>query len=365
MRRESLTRSGSLTRRGYLAVAGAGGFGVLAGCISSVGSSSSNDDTLRIGAADSYVNAVSTSAGDWIKKEFEKQYDGVTLKWVVKENEVNEFIQRRKGDAPLKADGYVGVTPTDLVRAERVLGDDTDLFEKYGNVDTSNVVDDYWFDPKKRVVPTGSSYVCIVYDGTKIEEPESFDALLRDEYENGLLLANPQTTVTGLDFLLWTISAKGQKNYLDYWKQLLANGVRVVKSWNTAYSAFESGEAPMVVSYSTDQIYAVDEGKSIEKHRIAFPNDEGYAYVSGLGKFATTDRDDLFAKFARFLLTPRVQRRTAVLNVGIPAVKNASLPKKYRSYAKEPDSIVQYSTDELRKHASEWRSTWARQVASG
>ena len=351
---------GNVTRRDYLAGASVGTLGVLAGCTSSAGSS---PDTLRVGAREAYVNAVSTSAGEWVKKQFEKRH-GATIEWVIKEQGMNDFIQRRNEGAPLDADAYVGVTPTDIVRAERVLDDDTALFSPLDAIDTGSVVDEYWFDPQKRIVPTGASYVCIVYNDRKVSEPTSFDALLTSEYSGGLLLANPQTTVTGLDFLLWTIYEKGQDSYLDYWQRLLKNNVRAVKSWNSAYSAYESGEAPMVVSFSTDQIYATNEGKPLAKHRIGFPNDTGYAYVSGIGKFADTDHGDMVDTFAQFLLEPETQRRTAVLNVGFPAVENASLPKKYQPHAKEPKETIQYSVDELRKHADRWRSKWARQVAS-
>lgn len=348
------------SRRAYLAATGATALSAVAGCSSLTG----GPDTLRVGTTQAYVNAVSTSAGDWVKREFEKRHDGVTLEWVVRDQEINDFIQRREQGAALGADAYVGVTPTDLVRAERVLDDDTALFTPVENVDTTTVVDSYWFDAQKRIVPTGASHVCIVYDGTKIEEPQTFDDLLREQYRGGLLLANPQTTVTGLDFLLWTVHTKGRDTYLDYWEQLMNNDAHILKSWNASYSAYSSGEAPMVVSYSTDQIFAANSNANLEKHQIAFPNDQGYGYVDGVGKFTTTERDGLVEDFVRFLLQPDVQQKTAVLNVGIPTVENASLPEEYQQYAKRPKETVQYDVETLRKHADDWRSEWARQVAS-
>lgn len=362
------------TRRSYLAGAGTTAFAALAGCSTPKSSQSSTStppstsvtrggsQTLRVGARNAYVNAVSTSAGDWVKKEFEKRYDGVTLEWVIKNQNVNNFIQRRQKNAPLGADAFVGVTPTDLVRAERVLGD-TALFTPISGVDTSHVVNAYWFDEKKRITPTGASYVCIVYDGTKVTAPKTFNDLQASTYMSDLLLANPQTTVTGLDFLLWTVHTRGSNNYLDYWKQLMPN-VHILKSWNAEYSAFQNGEAPMVVSYSTDQIYAVNAGKSVKRYQIRFLNDQGYAYIGGVGKFATTSKDRLVRKFVEFLLQPDVQRKTSVLNVGIPATDNASLPEKYQPYAKRPGTTIQYNVKTLKKHAEKWRSSWARQVAS-
>jgi thiamine transport system substrate-binding protein len=351
------------TRRAFLAGTGAAVTG-LSGCLDTVGGSESDSDTLRVGTTQAYVDAVSTSAGEWVKSEFESRHDA-TLEWVVRENEVNDFIQRRKRGVPLEADAYVGVTPQDLVRARNVLGDRR-LFAPFDRAkvqNVENVVDAYQFDPQDRVLPTGASYVCIVYDETEVEAPPDFEALTTGAYRDSLLLANPQSTVTGLSFLLWTVHAKGRDGYLDYWNRLLSNDVHVLGSWNDAYSAYLEKEAPMVVSYSTDQVYAAAQDQDMSRHQISFPNDQGYAYVSGTAKFATTGRDDLAQTFANFMLDPDVQRTVAVKNVGIPTVENASLPDDFQQYVHVPDEPVQYDYDVLGSNMSDWRDAWSKQAA--
>ena len=212
---------------------------------------------------------------------------------------------------------------------------------------------------------TGASYVALVYDETVVDAPRTFEALTDPAYEDALLLANPQSTTTGLLFLLWTVHAVGEDAYLDYWQRLMDNGVNVLGSWSSAYNAYMQEEASMVVSYSTDQVYAANQDQDMARHQIAFPNDQGYAYVDGLGKFATTDRDELVQTFADFLLDPAVQRETAVKNVGIPTVANASLPEEFRQYAHVPDDPVHLSSDVLAEHMDEWRDAWAKQVVTG
>jgi len=160
------------SRRRFLAsVGGAAALG-LAGCLD-VASPSGDPDTLKVGTTQSYVDAVSTSAGDWVKAEFEARHD-TTLEWVVRENELNGFIERRKQGVDLGADMYVGVTPTDLVRADREL--EASLFEGFDTDRVPNsrdIVDGYRFDPQNRVLPTGSSYVCIVYDEDRSTNPRA------------------------------------------------------------------------------------------------------------------------------------------------------------------------------------------------
>lgn len=339
--------------------------GGLAGCTGNQAGSQTEDDsdTLRVGTYNSFVDAPSTSAGDWVKSEFESRTD-YTLEWVIRENELNDFIQRRQEGVPLEADAYLGVTPQDLVRADANLEDP--VFEGFetGSIDNAdNIEDAYHFDPDRRVLPTGASHVSLVYDETVVEEPATFEALADPAFEDTLLLANSQSTTTGLLFLLWTVNTVGRDDYLDYWRRLMNNGVNVLGSWGDAYNAYTQEEGDMVVSYSTDQVYAAAEDQDMARHRIGFPNDQGYAYVDGLGKFATTDRDELVRTFAEFLLEPDVQRKTAVKNVGIPTVSNASLPEDVRQYAHVPDESIQFSYNTLAANMSDWREAWVRQVA--
>ncbi|MFB6269107.1 MAG: thiamine ABC transporter substrate binding subunit [Halobacterium sp.] len=321
--------------------------------------------TLTMGTTQAYVDAVSTSAGDWVKQTFESEYD-VDFEWAVRENELNDFIQRKQEGVDLGADGYVGVTPTGLVRADRNL--DSSLFEAFDTSRIPNngdVVDAYRFDPQQRVLPTGASYVCIVYDENAVDEPQTLEDLTKDPWAGELLLPNPQDTVTGLSFLLWTVKQYGTDGYLDYWDRLIDNGLQTTGSWNAAYSAYSNEEAAMVVSYSTDQVYASQaENTDMSRHQIAFPNNQGYAYVSGTARFAGSEKDDLLHTFADFMLDADTQREVAVKNVGIPTVSDASLPEDMQQYVHTPEQPLQYGYETLRDKADEWREQVSQRIAT-
>lgn len=383
MSRESGERSSS--RREFVAAVGSATALGLAGCIESTDASepstttegtttttggttattSGEPQSLQVGTTQAYVDAVSTSAGDWVKSTFESEYD-VDFEWVVRENELNDFVQRKQQGVDLGADGYVGVTPTGLVRADRNL--DESLFAAFDTSRISNsddVVDAYRFDPQQRVLPTGSSYVCIVYDENEVDAPETLDDLTKDAWADSLVLANPQNTVTGLSFLLWTVEEYGPDGYLDYWDQLVDNGLQTSGSWNAAYTAYSNQEASMVVSYSTDQVYASQsEDTDMARHQIAFPNDQGYAYVSGVAQFADSENSDLLHTFADFMLEAETQREVAVKNVGIPTVSDASLPEEMQQYAYVPENKLQYGYETLRDNADEWREDVSRRIAT-
>ena len=76
------------------------------------------------------------------------------------------------------------------------------------------------------------------------------------------MVENPATSSPGLSFLLATIAHFGEDGYIQYWKDLRANGVVVVNDWETAYYTNFSGSSgkgpqPLVVSYNTSPVAEV------------------------------------------------------------------------------------------------------------
>jgi thiamine transport system substrate-binding protein len=331
----------------------------------------SGTPTLRVGTYASFVDAPSSSPGGWLKEQFESEYDA-ELKWFAPDGQMNYFLQRRQQDVTIDTDLYLGLTPENLVHADTTLEGDASLFT---DVDTSalsnvdHVVDDYRFDPRERAIPFGASYISLVYNQIALDErgvgaPETFDDLAADPYEDGLLVPNPQNSETGLEFLFWTVDHFGEDGYLDYWSDLVDNGTQILQGWSAAYSAYSDGEAPMVVSYSTDQVYADRYDQDMRKHQVGFPNGEGYAYLEGAAPFQGTDKMGLAEKFIDFVLTPDTQAEIAQRNVALPAVDNATLPSDFDDLVYEPDTIVSYGYDDLKGNMDTWLDDWSKQIAS-
>jgi thiamine transport system substrate-binding protein len=343
--------------------------------------------TLRVATYPAYLDAPSVSPGGWVKEQFEKTHNA-TLEWVSPEGGINYFIQRRQQNRPIEADVYLGLTVEELVRVDRELGTNADgsggtngtgtggsgsgggrrggLFapaetDPIANYDA--IKPKLGFDSANRVVPVGTSYVSLVYDETAIEAPSTFADLLEPAYEGALIAENPTQGATGLRFLLQTIAARGEDGYLEYWSELLDNGTQVLGSWSDSYAAYSNGEAQMVVSYSTDQVFADRAGENLSQHQIAFLDDGAVPYTDGIATFEETDETDLANAFANFMLSPRVQARTAVLNVGLPAVTNATLPKDFQQLVAVPEEAVEFSYDRLRGNLQGWVDAWSRQVA--
>jgi len=397
------------TRRRFLTAAGAAGAVALAGCSAeqvdggdgggggsgdggdgSGGGGNETDDgddgtdetpTLTVATYSSFIDAPSVSPGEWLKEEFESRYDA-TLEWATPDNEVNYYVERAASGAGIDADVYVGLTTEDLVRVDEQLDDD--LFAEAGDVDGRDAVKGgLRFDPFDRAVPFDTGYVSLVYDSTTAEAPETFDGLLDDEHAGALIAQNPGASSTGRAFLLHTINRFGDGgvasdgdgeavagedgdpdyDYLDYWADLQENEVRVLGSWDDAYAAWSEGEAPMVVSYSTDQVFANMEGADLDEHQIRFLNDQAYANPEGMAAFADADEPELARQFMSFMLEPDVQGEIAQRNVAFPAVDGADLPSDYAELAQEPADPVTFTYDELQGSVDAWVEAWERQFA--
>ena len=318
--------------------------------------------TLHIATYSSFTGK--GTAGNWLKSAFEAKYPKVTVEFSTPQNGVNQYVQRAKQGAPIDADCYVGLNTGELVRVRKTL--DSPLFQsvenRLGRADT--VKGSLRIDPKGRAIPYDTGYITLVYDAEKVQNPGSFDALLQSRYAGDLITENAQQSDPGRAFLLWSIIANGQSNYLDYWKKLLDNGVKVLSDWEPAYQAYMNGEAPMVVSYSTDQVYYHGSDVDISKHQIGFLNGQGYANPETMALFAESNNPELGRLFMDFVLTKEAQAEIAVRNVQFPAVEGVTPSKEFTKYAKEPPEAVTFSYDELAGSVETWVEEWARLVAS-
>jgi thiamine transport system substrate-binding protein len=350
-----------MDRRTFLSVTGAAATTAVGGCLSP-GSTSGGSDSLVVGTYSSFIDSPSSSPGAWLKQEFESEFD-TELIWQTPSNELNHYVQRKQSNVDIDADVYLGVNTEDLVRIDDEL--DESLFAESGDIEGKDEVKSgLQFDPQDRAVPYDTGYVSLVYDGTQMTAPETFDGLLADDVRGDLIAQNPGSSSTGQAFLLHTIKEYGPDSYLDYWADLQDNDVQVLGSWGDAYGAWSNGEAPMVVSYSTDQVFADQEGQDLDKHQVRFLNDQGYANPEGAAIFADSDQSEAAREFMGFLLRPEIQGEIAVRNVQFPATDNADVPDDYAELAQEPPEPVTFTYEELQGQVSGWIEDWERQFAS-
>jgi thiamine transport system substrate-binding protein len=363
-----------MKRREFLIGSAGTGTVALAGCLGGPDGTTTTSTTtkpysgtLHVATYEPFVDAPSVSPGSWIKDEFEAEYPDATLEWVTPESGLNHFVQRKQANVTIDADVYVGVNPDDLVRIDRQLENDA-LFDAIDPGTLSNydsVMDDLYFDPQDRAIPFDTGYISLVYDEGVVDEPATFDDLLTDAYADSLLVQNAQNSDPGRAFLLWTIATQGEDEYLGYWNGLVDNGATILGDWNATYTAYSNGERPMVVSYSTDQVYANRYGEDMQRHQLAFLNDQGYATPEGMARFADTDVPELATAFVDFMLSVPVQSKIPVLNVMFPATEHADPSDDFTNYAHRPPETVMHTYADLEGSLDGWVEAWAQQIAQG
>ncbi len=360
-----------MDRRTFVgSVGGATALG-LAGCLSRDGGNGGDGDsgdpgTLTVATYESFLDAPSTSPGEWLTEEFESRHPDATIEWTTPDNGLNYYIERASQGVGIDADVYLGLTVDDLIRVDRNV--EGPLFGSLdpAALDNGNAIrEELTFDPEGRVIPFDTGYISLVYDEGVVDEPQTFDSLLDPAYEGTLLAQNAQSSAPGRAFLLWSIQAVGESAYLDYWRALADNGVRILGSWQDTYTAYLEEERPMIVSYSTDQVYANRDGLDMDRHRIAFLNEQGYANPEGVGIFESTGRRALAERFVDFLLSPAAQGAIATNNVQFPATTHADLGEEFDRYAHEPPEVVSLSYDALSENLDTWVEEWAQEIAQG
>jgi thiamine transport system substrate-binding protein len=171
---------------------------------------------------------------------------------------VNQAILTK--DDP-RGDVFFGVDNTLLSRAL-----DNGLFDPYTAKGLDQVPADVQLDAARhRVTPIDSGDVCVNYDRAyftshHLAPPRTFADLVKPQYKNLLVTENVSTSSPGLAFLLGSAATYGDTGWQAYWKQLKANGVEVVDSWEQAYDSRFSGsgagkkakgDKPLVVSYAS------------------------------------------------------------------------------------------------------------------
>ena len=230
-----------------------------------------------------------------------------------------------------------------------------DLFVPYKPAGIEKVKDNLIFDKSYHVIPYDYSFFSLVYDSNRIKNPpKSLDDLLDPKYKKSLIVMDPRTSSPGLGFLMWTVKCKGE-GYKEYWKKLMPNVLTVSESWSSGYGLFTSGEAPMVMSYTTSPAYHVEYEKDEHIKTVLF-NEGNYMQTEGIGILKNAPHMDAAKKFLNFVLTEDFQKELALTNWMYPVIETP-LPDSYRS-APVSDRPLLLTAEDIDKNLDSWLNGW-------
>lgn len=323
-------------------------------------SNAQEDQPLTVYTYDSFV---SYGAADVISNTF-REKTGRNVRFVATADSrtmLSKLIsERESGGTP--ADAFVGVEVNDLGTAR-----ENDVFQRLSTEDVPNlehVPDDIRFDPENRLIPYEHGFITLVYDSAQIDPadvPRTFAELTSEQYRDSLIVEDPRTSSPGLSFLLWTIAQRGEDGYIDYWQELMPNVLTITQGWSQAFGLFTDGEAPMMVSFSTDHAFDVIVNDS-NKLRVLTLNSQAYRTIFGMGVVRGTDQPDLARQFLNVVLSADVQSRLSETEWMIPASDNARVRNVWWQNVLVPEDPALLPSERVTENLDSWVDRWAREA---
>ena len=266
------------------------------------------------------------------------------------------------------ADVFYGVDNTFLSRAL-----EAEIFEPYQSPLLAGIPQEFQLDPQHRVLPVDYGDVCLNYDKLYFEDhqlspPASIEDLLSPEYAGMLAVPNPASSSPGLAFLLATIGHFGEDGYLDYWRGLVENDLKVVNDWETVYNTEFSrwgGTRPVVVSYGSsppfEVIYA-QEPMDTPPTGVITADESCYRQIEFVGILKGTEKRALAEKWVDFMLSTTFQEDMPLQMYVFPVNPEAKLDQAFLDFLAVPDNPVMLDPALITENREKWINDWRETV---
>ena len=308
----------------------------------------------------------SFSVSEEVLREFERRYN-VRVQ-ILKAGDAGAALNKAilaKG-APL-ADVFFGVDNTFFSRAIR-----EDLFAPYRPQGIEEIPRAFLLDPEYRLIPIDYGDVCLNYDKKYFREkglkpPETLEDLIRPEYRGLLVVENPATSSPGLAFMLATIAHFGEERWLDFWRALKANDVKITEGWEDAYykefsgATGSPGTRPIVVSYATSPAAEVyfSEGKLTEPPTgNVLGKDACFRQIEFAGILKGAKNRDLAERWMDYMISLRFQEDIPLQMFVFPVHPKARLPEFFQKFAEVPPEPARLDPARIDANRERWIQEW-------
>jgi thiamine transport system substrate-binding protein len=331
----------------------------LTGCSLSSGNGGGGDRTVVLITHDSFamaqqvLDAFQKSSG--IKIDVRKTGDAGAL--------TNQLVLSKA--SPLGDVAY-GV---DNAFASRALKEG--VFAPYHSPEADQGPRRYAVDGTDRLTAVDVGDVCLntdpaAFTARKLDEPTKYEDLVDPKYRDQLVVEDPSTSSPGLDFLLGTIAHFGEQGWVDYWKKLKANGVKVDSGWEQAYTQDFSGSSgkgprPVVVSYASSPAAELGADGKPRTRALLFTC---FRQVEYAGLLSGAKHPDDAKKVVDFLLSQQFQSQVAEQMFVYPARADVALPQSWQGVVSQPSSPGSLPAADIDTNRERWINTW-RSVVQG
>jgi len=215
------------------------------------------------------------------------------------------------------------------------------------------------------LVPMDYGDVCFNYDklwfaAHKVAAPTNVDQLLSSTYRHLTVVENPNTSSTGLAFLIATVDKYGAQGWQNYWTKLKANGLKVDDGWETAYYTDFSGSSgkgnfPIVLSYASSP---ADEVRSNGQSQTAIIDDACFRQTEYAGVLKGAHNPTAAQAVVDYLQSLEFQATFPTSMYMYPIRSDAPLGKNWQKFAKPATHIFGQKLD-INAHRTEWLAQWS------
>lgn len=317
--------------------------------------------TLRLVTHDSFEIGEATIA------TFEEE-TGHTVE-IVKSGDAGQMVNQSvlSKNNPL-GDVIYGIDNTFLSRAL-----DGEILLAYESPMLAEIPDGLKLDSENRALPADYGDVCLNYDKAwfaenGLEPPVNLDSLVQDTYRGLTVVENPATSSPGLAFLLATIAAYGDDEFVDYWDALRANDVLVTSGWEDAYyGAFTmyGGDRPIVVSYASsppaEVIFAETPLDDAPTASVTGAN-SCFRQIEFVGILDGTEYEAAAQQLVDFILGATFQADIPMNMFVFPANQTVELPAEFVQYAAIPEQPALVDSAEIAANRESWIERWTDTV---
>ena len=203
-------------------------------------------------------------------------------------------------------------------------------------------------------VPYNYGYFAFVYNSKKLKNPpKSMDELLNIT-DARIVIQDPRTSTPGLGLLTWMKILYGD-NAQENWSKLNKKIISVTKGWTDAYyNFFMSGEADIVLSYSTSPAAHIMFEENYDISASIF-KEGNYLSVEFAGILKSSKNKKVANIFLDFMLSDEFQKVIPSTNIMYP-VTNIRLPNAFNEL--EIPKALQLNPKEINDYKDEWINEW-------
>jgi len=304
-------------------------------------------DRLTVYTYDSFTS--SWGPGPVIEAAFEAEC-GCDVEFVAVADGVALLNRLKLEGAGTQADIVLGLDTNLTYEAK-----ETGLFAPHGISLDDVDVPGGWSDDI--FVPFDYGYFAVVYDSEALDTPPaSLKELVEGDPEEKIVIQDPRTSTPGLGLLLWVKAVYGDEAAAA-WEKLGRRVLTVTPGWSEAYGLFTSGEAAMVLSYTTSPAYHEIAEDSTRYKAAAF--EEGhYLQVEVAGVTVKGADNPLAARFMQFMTGPGFQDAIPETNWMFPAGRTSGQLNPVFDGLVKPAKTLIFDPEEVAANRQAWVEEW-------